>query len=125
MNAVQPIGQRQSAYAAKINVSGTALISWAFLGGSDVEFGCGIEVDNQGNAYVTGQTSSDDFPIFKALQVAPGAVLSSTNRSDSARFQCVRLKLPRIGTWDWFEIGCLGFRAPGPSALEEDEEAFP
>lgn len=39
-----------------------ALIYSTFLGGSDFEEGLGIAVDAQGNAYLTGATSSTNFP---------------------------------------------------------------
>ncbi len=39
------------------------LIFSTLLGGSDSEDGLGLDIDNQGNAYVTGHTSSIDFPV--------------------------------------------------------------
>jgi hypothetical protein len=38
-----------------------------YLGGSDSDYGSGIAVDGLGNAYVTGTTSSLDFPTVNAL----------------------------------------------------------
>ncbi len=49
-------------FVAKLNPSGTALAYAAFLGGAASEVGQGIAVDSAGNAYVTGHTSSSDFP---------------------------------------------------------------
>ena len=41
----------------------TGAVSYSdYLGGSGSDAGWGIAVDKQGNAYVTGQTSSADFP---------------------------------------------------------------
>ena len=40
----------------------------SFLGGSSSEDGLGIAVDAQGSAYLTGTTSSTDFPVVSALQ---------------------------------------------------------
>jgi hypothetical protein len=51
------------AYVAKLNQAGSALIYSTYLGGSGNEIGHGITVDSGGNAYVTGQTSSSDFPV--------------------------------------------------------------
>ncbi len=48
---------------AKLNASGTELIYSTFLGGSGFEYGYGVAVDAQGNAYLTGTTSSPDFPV--------------------------------------------------------------
>jgi hypothetical protein len=50
------------AFVAKVNPSGTALLYAGFLGGSELGLGLGIAVDSSGNAYVTGETYSSDFP---------------------------------------------------------------
>jgi hypothetical protein len=50
------------AFVAKVNPSGTALVYAGFLGGSGWDYGYGIAVDASGNAYVTGETGSSDFP---------------------------------------------------------------
>jgi len=49
------------AFVTKFNPTGTALIYSTYLGGSGVAQGYGIEIDNSGNAYVTGEAGSD-FP---------------------------------------------------------------
>lgn len=51
------------AFVAKLNAAGTGLIYATFLGGTAYEVGYGIAVDGPGNAYVTGNTSSSDFPV--------------------------------------------------------------
>jgi len=56
------------AFVTKINSSGTALIYSTYLGGTGDDVVRAIVVDAQGNAYITGRTSSDDFPIKGALQ---------------------------------------------------------
>jgi hypothetical protein len=55
-------GGYRDAFVAKVNPSGTALVYAGFLGGSDSDYGYGIAVDSSGNAYVTGETGSSDFP---------------------------------------------------------------
>ncbi len=63
------VGEGSNAFITKLNPSGTALIYSTYLGGSgDATFGAsdegtGIAVDQAGNAYVTGQTDSKDFPV--------------------------------------------------------------
>lgn len=44
------------------NAAGSALVYSTFLGGSSVDQGEGFAVDSAGNAYVTGETDSPNFP---------------------------------------------------------------
>ena len=48
---------------AKLNPEGTELIYSTFLGGSGFDYGYGVAVDFQGNAFLTGTTNSSDFPV--------------------------------------------------------------
>lgn len=50
------------AFVTKINATGTALIYSTFIGGTNFEWGRAIAIDAAGNAYVTGQTKSSNFP---------------------------------------------------------------
>jgi Beta-propeller repeat/Abnormal spindle-like microcephaly-assoc'd, ASPM-SPD-2-Hydin len=56
------------AFVAKINAAGSALVYSTYLGGNDDDQGFGIAVDSTGNAYVTGETFSTDFPTMNAIQ---------------------------------------------------------
>jgi hypothetical protein len=55
-------GGADDAFVTKLNPTGTALVYSTYLGGTGDEQGFGIAVDAGGNAYVTGYTSSADFP---------------------------------------------------------------
>ncbi len=67
-NAVQPSpGGGFDAFVTKLNADG-ALVYSTYLGGKDQDLGLAIAADAQGNAYVTGDTISDDFPIVRPLQ---------------------------------------------------------
>ncbi|HYT08478.1 MAG TPA: SBBP repeat-containing protein, partial [Rugosimonospora sp.] len=57
------LGGSSDAVVAKLNPLGSALLYLTYLGGSGFDFGNGIAVDGSGNAYVTGQTGSSDFPV--------------------------------------------------------------
>jgi hypothetical protein len=50
------------AFVTKLNANGTALVYSTFLGGGSRDAGHSIAVDSAGNAYVTGDTESSDFP---------------------------------------------------------------
>jgi len=50
-------------FVTKLNPWGTALVYSTYLGGNGYDYGTGIQVDNAGNAYITGRTSSLDYDI--------------------------------------------------------------
>jgi hypothetical protein len=56
------------AYVAKISVAGDSVLYGTYLGGAAGDVGYGVAVDGAGQAYVTGVTSSSDFPIMMAYQ---------------------------------------------------------
>ena len=60
------------AFVAKLNFAGSALVYSTYLGGTGDERGSGVAVDSAGNAYVTGYTSSTNFPTASPLQPANG-----------------------------------------------------
>jgi len=51
------------AFITKLNESGTTLIFSTYIGGYGYDRACGIALDNQGNVFITGFTSSIDFPV--------------------------------------------------------------
>ena len=66
-----------NAFLTKLNATGSDLLYSTFLGGtSNFDFGTDIAVDASGNAYITGDTASTDFPV------TPGAL-----RTTHVRFQ--------------------------------------
>lgn len=71
-------------FVAKLNSTGTALLYSTYLGGSGgFDQGRGIAVDGSGNAYVTGTTSSGDFPTQNPLQPAHADGISPAGYSDA------------------------------------------
>ena len=76
-------------FVTKLNREGSALVYSTYLGGSGEDLGFGIAVDRAGNAYVTGQTSSQDFPTQNPIQTANGrynnrGFVTKLNREGSA-----------------------------------------
>jgi len=70
-NPLQPTsGGGDDAFVTKLNAAGSALVYSTYLGGNGGDSGNGIAVDAAGNAYVTGVTSSTNFPTLNPVQSA-------------------------------------------------------
>jgi len=69
-------GGTQDVFVAKLSPAGTSLEYGTYLGGTSGDAGTGIAVDAAGSAYVTGSTSSADFPA------TPGAFDTIANGSN-------------------------------------------
>jgi hypothetical protein len=68
------------AFVTEVNPQGSGLVYSSYLGGSGADFGQGITVDAGGNAYVTGSTSSPNFPAMGgAFQAAFAGTSSAGN----------------------------------------------
>jgi hypothetical protein len=77
------------AFVSKLNAAGSALVYSTYLGGSGDEGGSQIAVDALGAAYLTGTTTSTDFPTANPLQATHGggwydAFVSKLNAAGSA-----------------------------------------
>ncbi|MEK6406223.1 MAG: SBBP repeat-containing protein [Acidobacteriota bacterium] len=53
------------AFVTKLNATGTALLYSTYLGGIGADQATSVATDTSGNAYVTGTTSSQNFPIVR------------------------------------------------------------
>lgn len=67
----------QAAFISKVNPSGTALVYSTYLGGSGTDQANAIAADSSGNAYITGSTTSADFPTVGAVQSKYGGDLDA------------------------------------------------
>jgi hypothetical protein len=65
-------GGSTDAFVSKFNAAGSALVYSTYLGGGGNEIGEGLTVDSAGNAYVTGDTASTNFPTANPVQAASG-----------------------------------------------------
>jgi photosystem II stability/assembly factor-like uncharacterized protein len=68
VNASQPFRGGRSGFITKFGTNGAVIFYSTFLGGTGTNNAHGIAVDAGGNAYVTGETNSDDFPVRAAYQ---------------------------------------------------------
>jgi hypothetical protein len=73
VNGFQPsAGGWLDSFVTKLKFDGSAILYSTYLGGTGFDQGLGIAVDGVGNAFVTGTTSSTNFPTANALQPAFG-----------------------------------------------------
>ena len=80
---------RDDAFVTKLNASGSKLAYSTFLGGTSVDQGEAIAVDGEGKSYVTGATSSANYPTTpdafdKTFNVSQDAFVTKLNASGSA-----------------------------------------
>ena len=78
-------------FVAKLNAAGTGLLYSTYLGGSGNDKGSAIGVDGFGNAYVTGTTSSLNFPT------TPGVFQPNCNIGD-ATLGCADTFVAKLST---------------------------
>jgi VCBS repeat-containing protein len=62
----------QDAFAARLAPGGNGFIFSTFVGGHQSSTALGLVLDSGSNVYLTGSTSSPDFPLFQAAQSAFG-----------------------------------------------------
>ena len=79
------------AFLMKLNPAGTAALYATYLGGTGNDIGAAIAIDSSGNAYVSGNTTSVDFPLASPIQPSFGggtstgdAFLAEVNANGSA-----------------------------------------
>jgi hypothetical protein len=73
-------------FVVKLNPTGATLAYSTYIGGSSSDFGYGIAINSTGHAYVTGQTTSQNFPT-----------VSSVKASDQSSFDAFVTKLTPDG----------------------------
>jgi len=74
----QPIFTLGDAFLTKLDATGTKLVYSTYLGGSRDDLAMGLAIDAAGAAYVTGMTSSSNFPGVTGKYAGPAALDSKT-----------------------------------------------
>ncbi|MBN1825472.1 MAG: SBBP repeat-containing protein [Candidatus Eisenbacteria bacterium] len=104
-------GFHYDAFACQLDVSGSTMQSSTYLGGEWSDYGTSIVVGASGDAFVTGYTESDSFPI------TPGAFDETYNDS-----------IPGMNNWDGFvtrlEPGMAGLAYSTYLGGEGNDEAW-
>src|SRR6202158_3200206 len=70
----QTISGGSDAFVTRLSPAGSTLVYSTFLGGTSSEVAYGIALDASGNAFVTGETLSTNFPGVGSFQTAAGDV---------------------------------------------------
>jgi len=70
-------GGLEDAFVTTLNATGSAIVYSTFLGGTLTDEGRGIALDETGDAFATGDTSSGDFPTANAIQPGNGGGLNN------------------------------------------------
>ncbi|MEY2541815.1 MAG: hypothetical protein QOI22_1417 [Verrucomicrobiota bacterium] len=86
LNQYQTDQTNTDAFVIKLdtNASGAASLLYStYLGGSGIDIGHGIAADSAGNAYVTGQTLSTDFPTLNQYQTDQGGADAFVTKLDT------------------------------------------
>jgi hypothetical protein len=86
---IDPTLVSRDGFVTKLNAAGTALVYSTYLGGNRDDFCHKIAVDASGNAYVAGETGSNNFPTANAIQSTYGggfkdAFIAKLNPAGSA-----------------------------------------
>ncbi len=123
LGAFQPAnagGYYGDAFVTELNATGSGLVYSSYLGGSSDDLGFGISVDSAGNAYVTGQTLSSDFPTVNAFQPHIGG---GTGCVPGALFPCGDAFVTKIaagGSGLVYSTYLGGSNADGAAAIAVD-----
>jgi hypothetical protein len=76
-------GTSANAFLVKISAAGTQLLYASYLGGTGSDSAAGLAVDKAGKAYLTGSTSSADFPVTSGAYLTSSGITAFNNSTTS------------------------------------------
>jgi hypothetical protein len=93
-------------FVTKLDPMGQSLVYSTYLGGSGVsnrdfagaDYGTGVAVDSDGNAYVTGYAHSLDYPVTSGAYQTKNMAKSSLNNTGASNVNSVVTKIDLTGT---------------------------
>ncbi len=85
LNPIQATGEDffGDVFVTKLNSQGSGLVYSTYLGGAKADIGRGIAIDSLGNAYITGSTSSLNFPLTQGAINTRSSIYKSIDRAVS------------------------------------------
>lgn len=116
-------------FALKLNQAGNALVYSTYIGGDSTDVVYKIAVDDNGNAYLAGQSDSTDDPAtpgFEGFPTTSGAYKSRPCDSFSCKFDAFIAKLNPTGTGLVFStlLGGAGNESASGLAFDKDGNVF-
>jgi hypothetical protein len=107
-----PRGGANDAFILKLSATGAALVYSTYLGGGSDDYGRAIAIDGIGNAYITGATSSADFPKVNPMQATLGqyqdAFVTKLNATGTALIYSTLLGGNNVDAGDGLAIDAAG-----------------
>ncbi len=88
------LGTGGTAFLTELNPTGSALVYSSYFGGSGGDAGQGIALDASGIAYITGTTTSFNFPIT----LSPTSAFQTTNNSANGAAFISKIDTTKTGT---------------------------
>src|SRR6266513_582054 len=111
-----------NAFVTKLNPTGSGLVYSTYLGGYFQDVAEGIAVDGNGNAYITGETASANFPPFN-FPTTPGA-FQTTIGADSFHVFVTKLDPAGSGLVYSTFLGGNGEDLSGGIAIDSGGNAY-
>jgi hypothetical protein len=91
-------GGNSNAFVLKLGAEGSTLAYATYLGGNGSDFGQAIAIDGSGNSYVTGSTTSPNFPTQAPIQIGNDGCTTTSSGATTCTSDAFVTKLNSTGT---------------------------